>query len=108
MSIATRACDTISDVPKPPDPEREHHAALLAAGYRAKVAADKAAERKRDELAAAIADAYRTGKFKAAAIAKLVNYTPEHVRRILRAHGIEGDPNRITPTQRLKRQAEDS
>lgn len=107
MNIATLACDTISDVPKPPDPERERHAALLAAGYRAKVAAERAAERKRDDLAEAIATAYRTGKFKAAAIAKLVNYTPEHVRRILRAHGIEGDPNRITPTQRAAQRNSD-
>ncbi len=106
MNIATLACDTISDVPKPPDPERERHEALLDAALRAKTNADRAAERRRDELAAAIAAAYRTGKFKAAVIGKRVGYTPEHVRRILRAHGIEGDPNRITPTQRLRQQAE--
>ncbi len=103
MTVPTLTCETLDAVPKPSDAERDRHEALLDAALRAKTNADKAAERRRDEMGDAIAAAYRTGKFKAAVIAKRVGYTPEHVRRILRAHGIEGDPNRLTPTQRLAR-----
>ncbi len=103
MTVPTLTCETLDAVPKPVDPERDRHEALLDAALRAKTNADRAAERRRDEMADTIAAAYRTGKFKAAAIAKRVGYTPEHVRRILRAHGIEGDPTRLTPTQRLAR-----
>lgn len=100
MPIPTPTCETLSDVPKPADPEREKHDALLAAAVRARKQADEQAERKRLALAEAIVAAYRTGRYKAAQIAKQVDYTPEHVRRLLRAAGIEGDPTRLTPAQR--------
>lgn len=89
-------------MPKPPDPEVEALEAELTAALRARTIAEKAVEKRRDELAEKIVKAYRSGKFKAARIAKLVDYTPEHVRRILRAHGIEGDPTRLTPVQRAQ------
>lgn len=88
-------------MPKP-DPEVERYEAELTAALRARVAAEKVMDRRRDELAAKIVEAFRSGNFKAARIAKVVGYTPEHVRRILRAHGVEGDPNRLTPTQRAQ------
>lgn len=87
-------------MPKDTDPEVAALEAELTAALKARLAAEKVVEKRRDELAEKIVEVYRTGKFKAARIAKVVDYTPEHVRRILRAHGIEGDPNRLTPTQR--------
>lgn len=98
-------CETLSDVPKQPDPERDRHESLLLAALRERRDAETRLERKRANLADAIVAAYRTGKFKAAQIGKLVDYTPEHVRRILRAAGIEGDPTRLTPAQRAELQA---
>jgi hypothetical protein len=113
MTVATLVCETLDPVPKPPDEERDRHEALVAAALRARHAAERVVEKRRDELAEAIVAAYATGKFKAAQLARIAGYTPEHVRRILRAHGVEGDSSRLTPTQRLEqrlreRQARDS
>lgn len=104
MTVGTLECGTLDSVPKQPDPERDHHAAEVVAALKARKAAEKVVERRRDELAEKIAAAYATGKFKGAELARLSEYTPEHVRRILRAHGIEGDSSRLTPTQRLGQQ----
>jgi hypothetical protein len=100
MTVATLVCETLDLVPKRVDEEMERHEALVAAALKARKVAEKVVEKRRDELAEAIVEAFRTGKFKAAQLAKIAEYTPEHVRRILRAHGIEGDPTRLTPTQR--------
>jgi hypothetical protein len=104
MTVATLVCETLDLVPKRVDEEMERHEALVAAALKARKVAEKVVEKRRDELAEAIVEAFRTGKFKAAQLAKIAEYTPEHVRRILRAHGIEGDPTRLTPTQRLEQQ----
>lgn len=37
------------------------------------------------------------GGAKLSDVAKATGYTPEHVRRLARAHGVEGDPSRIPP-----------
>jgi transposase len=102
MTVAILVCETLDLVPKETDPEVEQHEAELTASLRSLHAAQRSVEKRRDELAEKIVEAYKTGKFKAARIAKIVNYTPEHVRRILRAHGIEGDPTRLSPTQRME------
>jgi hypothetical protein len=102
MTLATSVCDTLDLVPKEIDPEVVRLEEELTAALRARTAAEKVVEKRRDELAEKIVAVYRTGKFKAARIAKVTDYTPEHVRRILRAHGIEGDPTRLSPTQRSR------
>lgn len=104
MTVATLMCGILGPVPKEIDPERQHYETLVLAALRARNAAEKVVERRREELADVIAEAYRTGRFKAAHLAKLADYTPEHVRRLLRAHGIEGDPSRLSPTQRRMQQ----
>lgn len=108
MTVATLECETLGPMPKPPDPAVERHEAAVAAALKARKAAEKVVEKRRDELAAAIVEAFRTGKFKAAQLAKVAEYTPEHVRRILRANGVEGDPNRLTPTQRAALRSSDN
>ncbi len=107
MTVGTFACETIDPVARRVDPEAERLEARLVGALRALQAAERAVERKRGDLADEIADVFRTGKFRAATIARIVDYTPEHVRRILRAHGIEGDASRLSPTQR-QRAAEES
>lgn len=109
MPVATLVCETLSPMPKPPDPEVEAGEARLRAAVRAKKSADKLAEQRLEDLAQQIVTEFQTGKFKAAHIARVVGYTPDHVRRILRAHGIEGDPTRLTPPQRAAlRESEES
>jgi predicted HTH domain antitoxin len=102
MTVATLMCGTLDPVSKEPDPEVVELEAELVAALRAHKAAEKLVDRRREELAETIVKAYRSGKLKASRIAKVTDYTPEHVRRILRAHGIEGDPTRLSPTQRAR------
>lgn len=64
----------------------------IAAHERAKKALKTAKER----LAEAVAEEVRSGA-KLTDVAKEAKYTPEHVRRLARAHGVEGDPSRIPP-----------
>lgn len=65
----------------------------------ARAALDKAEAvvvKRRDELAAAIAEAVRDGE-KLSHVAAKAGYTREHVRRIARAHGIEDTTGREPP-----------
>jgi hypothetical protein len=68
----------------------------LAAAVTAHNAAKAALKAAKEELALAIADELRAGA-KIAPVARYADYVPEHVRRIARAHGIEGDPSRVPP-----------
>jgi hypothetical protein len=95
MTVAIYGCVTLNPVPKEIDPEVAALEAEIAAALHARVVAEKVVDKRRDELAEKIVKAFRTR------IAKVAEYTPEHVRRILRAHGIEGDASRLTPPQRL-------
>lgn len=66
---------------------------------RARAALDRAertVERRREELAEAIADAVRTGE-KLSKVAVRAKYTRETVRRIVRAAGIEPAVDREPP-----------
>lgn len=72
---------------------------------RARAALDRAealVELRRDELAAAIAEEVRGGA-KLSHVAARAKYTREHVRRIVRAHGIEDTTGREPPPGRAPR-----
>lgn len=58
--------------------------------------AERALERRREELAEAIAEAVRGGE-KLSKVAVRAKYTREHVRRIARAAGIEPTVDREPP-----------
>lgn len=90
MNRHTRVCKT-GGMARDLDPSPRLKAA--DAEHRRAIAALKAAKA---ELALAIAEEVRGGA-KIAAVARYVAYVPEHVRRIARAHGIEGDPSRVPP-----------
>jgi hypothetical protein len=69
---------------------------------RARAALDRAEAaviRRREELAKAVADAVRDGE-KLSRVGVRARYTPEHVRRIARAHGIEDTSGREPPVRR--------
>lgn len=80
--------------------EMIRHVRLLTQARREYDEAGELLRRHTAELHVAMADLYRTGEYTAAEIGRRVGYTPEHVRRILRAAGIQGDPTRLTPAQR--------
>ncbi|MEU7980499.1 hypothetical protein AB0B63_18445 [Micromonospora sp. NPDC049081] len=72
---------------------------------RARAALDRAeatVKRRRDELAAEVAEAVRRGE-KLSHVGAKARYTPEHVRRIARAHGIEDTTGREPPPPRRTR-----
>lgn len=79
----------------------------LLAAARAHTRAEEMLKRRREELALAIANAVRDGA-KLSHVARAAGYTPEHVRRIARAHGVEGDPSRIPPPAPPRRAAAES
>lgn len=85
----TLICDTW-DVT---DPVQQARAALTRA--------EKAVERKREELAKAVAEAVARGE-KLSHVGAKAGYTPEHVRRIARAHGVESTIDRTPPPPRRK------
>lgn len=60
--------------------------------------AERAVERRREELTAAIADAVRSGE-KLSKVAVRARYTREHVRRVARAAGIEPTVDREPPSR---------
>jgi transposase len=105
MPIPTLPCETLSPVAKPKSDEALRREKLMLDALAARDRAAATLERRREELAAAIVDLFRTGEYKAAEIGRKVDYTPEHVRRILRAAGIQGDPTRLTPAQRAAQAA---
>lgn len=65
--------------------------------------AEATVERRREDLAARIADAVRAGE-KLSKVAVRARYTREHVRRIVRAHGIEDTTGREPPPVRTRAQ----
>lgn len=71
---------------------------------RAKVKAEELLERRRTELQPLMVAEHTRG-VSLSALAKLADYTPEHVRRIVRAHGIEGDPARQPPPAPARKNA---
>ena len=81
-------CETVAVAKEPSDRLTE----AVRARDRAKAALDKRLE----ELGEVIADEVRSGVMQSK-VAKVAKYTPEHVRRIARAHGVEGDPSRVPP-----------
>lgn len=89
----TLICDTW-DVT---DPVAQAKAALTRA--------EKAVVRRREELAKAVAEAVARGE-RLSHVGARAGYTPEHVRRIARAHGVEDTTGRIPPPPRTKRTVE--
>lgn len=73
------------------DPSEE----FLAAA-RAYVSAVEEAERRRKELAPLVAKEVARG-VKLSRVGKETTYTPEHVRRIARDHGVEATVKRVPP-----------
>lgn len=63
--------------------------------------AEKAVLKRREELAKAVAEAVSRGE-KLSHVGVKARYTPEHVRRIARAHGVEDTTGRIPPPARVK------
>jgi hypothetical protein len=85
-------------------PASEETVNRLRAAVRAKNSAEAAAEKARNELAVAIADALRAG-MRPVEVIKETDYTREHIRRIARKHEVE--PLReATVTAIRKRDAE--
>lgn len=74
------------------------------AAARAKVLAEEKLERRRKELAPLIASEVARG-VKLSHVAKEANYTPEHVRRIARAHEVEATVHREPPPPRRRKPA---
>lgn len=66
--------------------------------------AEATVTRRRDELAHAIADAIRAGE-RLSHVGRRAKYTPEHIRRIARAHGIEDTTGREPPAPKRPRTA---
>lgn len=66
------------------------------AAARAYVRAVDALEAARLKLAPLVAAEVARGA-KLSHVAKAAGYTPAHVRRIARAHGVEGDPSIVPP-----------
>lgn len=66
---------------------------------RAKVRAEELLERRRTDLAPMIAAEVARG-VNLSTVGKLAGYTPEHVRRIARAHGVEKTVDREPPKRR--------
>lgn len=69
------------------------------------IAAVAALEAAREKLAPLVAAEVARGA-KLSHVAKAAGYTPEHVRRIARAHGVEGDPSRVPPPAPPRRTAQ--
>ncbi|MFB6392602.1 hypothetical protein AAFH96_05720 [Polymorphospora sp. 2-325] len=75
---------------------------------RAKAALDRAeatVKRRREELAKEVAEAVRRGE-KLSHVGAKAGYTPEHVRRIARAHGVEDKTGREPPKRAQAASAE--
>jgi acyl-CoA reductase-like NAD-dependent aldehyde dehydrogenase len=84
-----------------------HTDPMSDAVIRARAALDRAeaaVERRREELAAAIAEEVRDGA-KLSHVAAKAKYTREHVRRIARAHGVESAIDREPPPGRIRQPA---
>lgn len=88
MDCDTLICET-DRVPTEPTDE------FLAAA-RAYVRAVEALERRRKELAPLVAAEVARG-VKLSRVGRETGYTPEHVRRIARAHGVEATVDRTPP-----------
>jgi len=100
LSIKVRGVDRdtlICDTWDVTDPVERARAALKRA--------EKVVERRRDELAKAVAEAVARGE-KLSHVGVKAGYTPEHVRRIARAHGIADTTGRVPPSARTKASAE--
>lgn len=67
----------------------------------AKVRAEELLERRREVLLPLIAAEVARG-VKLATLARMAGYTPEHVRRIARAHGVDATVDREPPPPRRK------
>jgi hypothetical protein len=88
MDCDTLICETDRMATDPSDE-------FLAAA-RAYVRAVEALERRRKELAPLVAEEVRRG-VKLSRVGRETGYTPEHVRRIARAHGVEATIDREPP-----------
>lgn len=77
----------------------------LRDAIRAHERAKKALKTAKEQLAKRAAEEVRDGA-KLSDVAKATGYTPEHVRRIARAHGVEGDPSRIPPPPPPRRRSD--
>jgi acyl-CoA reductase-like NAD-dependent aldehyde dehydrogenase len=96
LSIKVRGADrdtVICDTWDVTDPVSQARAALDRA--------QKTLERRREELAVAVAEAVGRGE-KLSHVGVKARYTPEHVRRIAREHGIQDTTGRIPPPARTK------
>lgn len=98
VTVGTMDCDTlICETDRmATDPSDE----FLAAA-RAYAQAVRALERRRAELAPLIAAEVARG-VKLSRVGRETGYTPEHVRRIARAHGVEAAVDRTPPARRPK------
>jgi hypothetical protein len=83
----------------PSDPLRD----AIKAHERAK----KALKNAKEKLAQLAAEEVRSGA-KLTDVAKATGYSDEHVRRLARAHGVEGDPSRIPPPAPPRRKSSSS
>lgn len=100
LSIKVRGVDRdtlICDTWDVTDPVEQARAALKRA--------EKVVERKREELAKAVAEAVERGE-RLSHVGVKAGYTPEHVRRIARAHGVKDTTGRIPPPARIKSSSE--
>jgi acyl-CoA reductase-like NAD-dependent aldehyde dehydrogenase len=96
LSIKVRGADRdtlICDTWDVTDPVQQARAALKRA--------EKTVERRREELAKAVAEAVARGE-KLSHVGAKAGYTPEHVRRIARAHGVEDTTGRKPPQARVR------
>jgi acyl-CoA reductase-like NAD-dependent aldehyde dehydrogenase len=96
LSIKLRGVDrdtVICDTWDVTDPVQQARAALDRA--------EAAMMRKREELAKAVAEAVGRGE-KLSHVGVKARYTPEHVRRIARAHGVDATVDRTPPPPRTK------
>lgn len=88
MGAITSVCETVSVSKEPSD--------RLTQAVKARDRAKKAYEERLAELGEVIADEARSGVMLTK-IAKAIGNSVEHVRRQVRAHGVEGDPSRVPP-----------
>ena len=96
MPSNTLICDTVTVAAVQPSDE------FLAAAA-AKVAAEKRLDRLRDSLAPLIAAEVARG-VTLAEVGRKANYSPEHVRRIARKHGVNAAVERTPPPSRPRRE----